>query len=112
MKTIISIKDYLPAIISTRRAVDVLDISSLDKYNEYVFDFSDISFISRSFADEFINQIKKYSINYSLKHANSNVKNMIKAVKHSQENKRTDIDHVAITTFRNNEELNQFLYTI
>jgi hypothetical protein len=100
-------------MISTRKTITNLSCQiKLEAENEYVFDFTDIVFISRSFSDEFIKYLKTANIKWQLKNANSNVKAMIEAVKQTQEYDKNDYDYVAITHFKNKTDLNSFLATI
>ena len=71
MKVTIYIKDYFPLMISTRKTITNLSCQiKLEAENEYVFDFTDIVFISRSFSDEFIKYLKTANIKWQLKNAN------------------------------------------
>lgn len=112
MKQIINIQDYYPSIIATRKAISILksEVAFFEK-KKYVFSFSNISFISRSFADEFIKYLKSSNIEWELKNTNSNVHAIVKAVLKSHENFRSDYDHIAITQFESENELNKFLTT-
>lgn len=113
MKLTIDIKDYFPVMISTRKAITNLSSQvKLEAKKEYVFDFTDIVFISRSFSDEFLKLLKSTHIKWQIKNANSNVKAMLEAVKKSQDYNKNDFDYVAITHFKNKAELNNFLAII
>ncbi len=113
MKQTIHIQDFLPSHISTRKAINKLRKNVKLKAKEYyIFDFSNITFISRSFADEFLKYLKTAGIKWQFKHINKNVSSMLKAVQHSQEFNRSDYDYVAITSFNNKNDLKNFLSAI
>lgn len=110
MKLTIYIKDYFPLMISTRKAITNLSTQvRLGAKNEYIFDFTDIVFISRSFADEFLKFLKSANIKWQLKNINSNIQSMLDVVKKSQEFKKNTYDYVAINQFKSNIELKNFL---
>ena len=112
MKRTINIQNYYPSIIATRKAISILKAEiSLIKGENYVFDFSNISFISRSFADELLKYIKTSDINWEFSNTNTNIQAILNAVKKSHENTRSDFDYVAITKFESDKEFNQFLTT-
>jgi hypothetical protein len=112
MKQSVIINKYFPKTIATRKAISVLKNEiDLIKGNVYEFDFSNITFISRSFADEFLKFIKSAEIDWVLKKMNSNVKAIIEAVRNTQESPHSAYDHIAITRFKNEAELNHFLTT-
>ena len=112
MKNTITIQDYYSSVIATRKAISLLKSNiALQEKEQYVFDFSNISFISRSFADEFLKYLKSANIIWEIKNANSNIKAIIEAVRKTQESTNSNYDHIAITHFQNKRELNQFLST-
>jgi len=112
MKTKINIKDYYSSIIATRKDISILkDKVTLMSGNEYIFDFHDISFISRSFADEFIKYLISSNIKWRFKNTNANIKAIFDAVKKSQKSTHTNFDYVAIAKFKSDKEFNQFLAT-
>ncbi len=113
MRLTIYIKDYFLVMISTRKSIKNLSAKiKLKAKNEYIFDFTDIVFISRSFADEFLKFMKSANIKWQFKNTNSNVKAMLDAVKKSHEFEKNTYNYVAITRFNNKTELNKFLTTI
>ena len=113
MKSTIYIREYLPAMVSTRQALNSLrDNIKLDSKNEYVFDFTEIEFISRSFTDELLKFLKSTNANWQTKNTNDNIDNMIMAVQRSHDYSRSSYDHVAITHFKNKHDLNTLLASI
>lgn len=113
MKHTIYIQNYLPSVISTRKAIENLTRSIiLSNEEEYSFDFASIIFISRSFADEFIKYITNSDIHWSIVNANPNVSAMFEAINRSKKDSNRSFDHVAITSFPNKLDLNHFLTTI
>ena len=112
MKNTIDIQDYYSSVIATRKAISLLKSKIVLQENQhYIFNFLNISFISRSFADEFLKYLKSANINWEIKNTNSNIKAIIEAVRKSQESTRSNYDYIAITHFQNKKELNQFLST-
>jgi hypothetical protein len=120
MKQIVNIQDFFPSYISTRKAINKLSKNvKLKAKAHYIFDFTNITFISRSFADEFLKYLKTADIKWQFKHINKNVSSMLKAVQHSQESclsaerfNRNDYDRVAVTSFTNKKDLKNFLSVI
>lgn len=90
----ISVREYFKTqgLHSREQAQELFDaILNLVHYNEEIWvDFSDIEFISRSFADELVhlkmNSNKSNLINFCC--ASSEVKNMLESVEATQTNKR------------------------
>jgi len=112
MKHTIYIHNYFPSVISTRKAISKLsDNLFLNAEDNYDFDLSEIDFISRSFADEFVKYIKNSGINWQLCNMNAGVKAMLEVVNRTAESKKRDLDYVAITSFRKKNDLNKFLAT-
>lgn len=112
MKTkIIDIKEYLPSIISTRSSIkELIEAFSFDNQHKYIFDFTDISLISRSFADEFYKFVTNSDIDYSIQNANQNIENMLNAVsKISKKDIKSDVSNITFTYFKNNNDLHNFL---
>lgn len=110
MKKVIFLKDFYPSIIATRKAISILtsEVSFIEGV-DYVFDFQDITFISRSFADEFVKHLKSSHIHWSFNNINANIQAIFDAVKKSHEQNRSNFDYVAITKFESEKEFNQFL---
>lgn len=113
MKRIIDIGNFLPGTITSRKAIEVLrSFSTLTERSSYVFDFSNIDFISRSFADELFNFVEKKNISATFVNANSNVEQILKAVQKNRSKRINSFHKIAVTTFAEKEELNKFLSLI
>lgn len=113
MKHKIVLQDYLPSIIATRSALANLQESiKLEENKEYVFDFTNITFVSRSFADEFLKYIESSNIHFKFIHINKNITSIFHAIKGASQNKQSNYDVVAITRFSNVSDLTKFLSTI
>lgn len=113
MKTIIYIKDYLPAFVSSRKSIQLIkDNVSFEQGGSYVFDFSDITFISRSFADELLKYLKEQSIKFKFKNRNKNIEVIMAVVERTQTPKERHFDHIAITSYKSRKELNGLLETL
>ena len=113
MNEIIHIKNYLPAIITSRKAIEVL-LDNLDFTisKSYIFDFSKIDFVSRAFADEFIHFIEEMNIDAKFINTNTNVFEMISVVKSNRNKRNSSFHKIAITPYFRKEELNSFLSLI
>ena len=112
-KNTIQILNYLPAIISTRKSINNLSSNvRLTAKESYILDFSGVSFISRSFADEFITYLKSADVVWKIKNANNNIKAMLDAVQKSQKSTLRDYDYVAINYLKTTKDLRSFLATI
>jgi anti-anti-sigma regulatory factor len=107
------LKNDFPVTISTRKVVaeycKQIDLSST---KEYILDFSEISFISRSSADEFLKSFANAMCKWHLINYNSNIKSMFDAVAHTQNQDTSDYEKVAITPFLDKQELSRFLAVI
>jgi hypothetical protein len=113
MSHTIYIQEYLPSIIATRSSINSFkEQAALKSGDSYVFDFSNIVFISRSFTDDFLKYIKSSNIQWKIKNANQNIKAMFCVVSHSQKSTQSDYDRVAITSFKSDSDLMNFLATI
>ncbi len=110
MKNTIYIQDYFPVIISTRSSISIFkDEMNLVRSNSYVFDFTNIHFISRAFADELYKFIKSNALDVTFRHANTNILAVYNAVINTSNNTRCDYENIPVTRFDSNEELSQFL---
>ncbi len=114
MKKIINIKDYYPAFISSRKSISILknQVDFSIKGKDITFDFSKITFISRSFAHEFIKFTKTNNLNIDIINTNINVSAMFSAVRKTETSNRRKFEDVPVTTFKNKAELNSFFATI
>jgi hypothetical protein len=114
MQEKIFMNNYYPAMISSRKSIHLLK-TQLD-FNKIgsapVFDFSDISFISRSFAHEFIKFTKTNNLNADFVNANANVSAMFAAVKKTETSGKRRFDSIPVTSFKSKKELNSFFATI
>jgi len=113
METTIYIKDYLPAFVSSRKSIQLIkDKVSLRKGGSYVFDFIEISFISRSFADELIKYLKEHSIKFQFRNHNQNIEAILSVVQKTQKPIERHFDNIAITFYRNRQDLKGLLTTL
>jgi hypothetical protein len=113
MKVTLILKNNFPATISTRNGViEFCKNLELSLNNEFTLDFSEIYFISRSCADEFVKTFTKTSCKWNLINYNAYIKSMFDAVIHTQNSMNTDYENVAITPFLNQKDLNKFLSVI
>ncbi len=115
MKTQIHIKDYYPAFISSRKSISIIkeQIDFNVTGRDISFDFSEIVFISRSFAHEFIKFAKSNNLNFKLINTNTNLSAMFASVKKTETSgNRREFDDIPVTRFKNRQELNSFFATI
>ena len=113
MKQVIDIGNYLPKTIASREAIEILrGYSTITESNSYVFDFSNIEFISRAFADELLHFIEKKNITVSFVNTNSNVQQILKAVRKNRSKRKNSFHKIAVTEFTKKEDLSKFLSLI
>ncbi len=76
--------------LTLRESADKLfQVLNSSKENKIIIDFSKIEFISRSFADEYLNEKQKTTKSITEKNLKINVKKMISIVEASRKHKRT-----------------------
>lgn len=113
MKTTINLNEFLPAFVSSRKSIKLLkDNVSLVKGGNYVINFEGISFVSRSFADEFIKFFNKHSVDFSFENMNTNLQSLFSVVQKTQQPKERHFDTITITSFKRGHELNGLLASL
>lgn len=113
MNNKIYIQDFLPSIIATRNAISFFEKDmQLIANSFYVFDFTNIFFISRAFADELYKFLKNNNIEYKFENANSNILEIFKVVQKNRTSKSYSYHEIAITSFSKKKDLVQFLSLI
>jgi hypothetical protein len=113
MDKTIYIQDFLPSIIATRKAISYFENDIKLKANaSYIFDFTNIFFISRAFADELFKYFKSNNIEFEFKNANSNIIEIFSAVQKNSSRKFNSYHEIAITSFDKRKDLVQFLSVI
>lgn len=106
----ISLKNYFPAFVSSRKSIKLLKENvSLNKEEKYIVDFSGITFVSRSFADELIKFFANESIVYELTNLNNNLKAMFNVVSGTQKPRERHFDAITVTNYKSGYELNCLL---
>ena len=110
MNEMIKLYDLFGTEIRSRSNADVLREKILD-CNISIIDLSQITFISRSFADELCNLSE--SDNIKIYNAKGIVKNMLSIVPESRKNKRIrKTDNAEMKEFSDFKSLSNFLATI
>ena len=110
MNEMIKLYDLFGTEIRSRSNTDVLREKILD-CNISIIDLSQITFISRSFADELCNLSE--SDNIKIYNAKGIVKNMLSIVSESRKNKRIRrTDNAEMKEFSDFKSLSNFLATI
>lgn len=113
MKKSINIYQYLSSTITSRKAVEVIKSEiPLVSNTAVTFDFTNIEFISRAFADELIHFIEDKGINANFKNANAVINEMLAVVQKNRGKRNSSFHHIAITPFKNKKELANFLTSI
>lgn len=113
MDSTIYIQDFLPSIIATRKAIVFFEKDMQLKANSsYTFDFANIFFISRAFADELFKFLTFNNIQFKFKNANPNIEEIFKAVQKNRSSKSYSYHEIAVTSFNKNEDLVHFLSLI
>jgi predicted RND superfamily exporter protein len=113
MKAIFNIADYLPSTVTTRKAIDEIR-SNFNRSGEstVTFNFANIDFISRAFADELLHFIEKNNMQAQFINTTSVVGEMLKAVKKNRKHRNNGFHNIAVTYFHEKEQLNQLLSLI
>lgn len=114
MKKLIYIKDYYPAFISSRKSISIIkeQVDFIETNKSISFDFSEIVFISRAFAHEFIMFTKSEILNFDFININHNVSAMFSAVKKSKKSDISSFSKIPVTSLKNKTELDSFFATI
>jgi hypothetical protein len=113
MDNVFKIINYLPSTITTRKAIEVFEYNLIDSVNnKIIFDFEDIDFISRAFADEFIHFINNQKIDALIINENTNIKAILEAVQRNRSERNNPWHNIAITHFEDREKLNHLLSLI
>ena len=111
MKQVLKIEEFFPQIIATRVSVKEFLCKQVNPNTSSVeLDFSNVIFISRSAADEFVTFFEQKSLKHKFLNLNENIKKMFKAVNktHSYKKIRSFRD-VPIVSFNSYSDLNDFL---
>lgn len=114
MKQTVILRDIYAADLFTRSRASELRTSINVAANEVELDFNNISFMSRSFADELCNIMDEMShINFSFINMCDEIKTMLNKVQNSrrQERKR-GVANAKIIKFDNIESLSEYFITM
>lgn len=113
MKKLIQIQEYLPSTITSRKSMEIINDASLLSPNiSVVFDFNNIDFISRAFADELIHFIQEKNISAEFQNTNSIVSEMLLVVKKNRNKRNSTFHNIAVTKFTDKKEFSNFLSLI
>lgn len=113
MDSTIYIQDFLPSTIATRKAISFFEKDmKLETNSSYIFDFANIFFISRAFADELFKFLTSNKIQFKFINANPNIEEIFKAVQKKHSSKSHSYHKIAVTSFNKNEDLVHFLSLI
>lgn len=113
MKKIIHIHNVLPSTITSRKSIELLrqEIASAS-HATVIFDFTNIDFISRAFADELVHFIADNYISADFQNTNSIVNEMLVVVQKNKKKRDSSFHHIAITPFMNQKDFTKFLSMI
>lgn len=112
MENVINIQNYLPATITSRKSIELFKTKMfLKKQYSYVFDFKNIDFISRAFADELFHFINDNKMKIEFINANPNILEMFNVVQKNKK-KQNSFHKIAIIPFQEEEKLSNFLSLI
>jgi hypothetical protein len=113
MDVTIHIQNFLPSIIATRKAISFFEKDmKLEANASYIFDFTNIFFISRAFADELLKFLTLNKIQFKFNNANPNIEEIFNAVQKNRSVKSNSYHEIAVTSFNKNEDLVHFLSLI
>lgn len=112
----IIVSDKTKNFLVSREAVDSLFNELKDIGSELEFDFSNVEFISRSYADQFYKAKfeweKKYSSKASIINANEEVINMLNAVSKTQNATERFFESIPVYKFSKVDKLSDYLLSI
>lgn len=116
-QTTISVFNLTGASIHTREASQILMNEIRNNYSHKVeIDFSNVSYISRSFADQFYKDKMEYEsklgTNIFVANANSTVVKMLSAVTKTQRKRINKPQDIPVYTYKDQSHLNSFLLSI
>lgn len=113
MKKTIHIHNVLPSTITSRKAVELIKRAMpLVSHASVIFDFTNIDFISRAFADELIHFVADKGISADFQNANAIITEMLVVVQKNGKKRNSSFHHIAITPFMNQKEFANFLSLI
>jgi arginine decarboxylase-like protein len=113
MEIIFNIADYLPSTITTRKAIEEIRQNlNVSDSKMVAFNFAKIDFISRAFADELLHFIEKNNIKAQFTNTNATVKQLLDAVNKNREQRNNGFHNIAVTRFKEREQLDQLLSLI
>lgn len=115
--TTISVSELIGTSIHTREASDILmRLIEKDLCDYIELDFSNVEYISRSFADEFyfdkLNYAIKLKKNLIVSNANEAVMHMLSAVAKTQNKKPNTFFNIPIYKYSSQSQLENFLLSI
>lgn len=109
----IKIVEKISDIIVTRQTIKSLfQNKKFVNYDKIIFDFSKVTFISRTAADQLYKENKKSKYNIEIINLSSNVTKMLKVVEQTQNGSPRQLYEVPIIKFKNKTTLSNFLSTI
>lgn len=110
MKKTIYIHKHLPSTVTSRQSIDLLRGELIQDFKDTViFDFTDIDFVSRAFADELIHFITENQITAEFQHANKILSEMLEVVQKNRGKRNSSFHNIAVTPFKNKKDLANFL---
>lgn len=115
--TTISVFEILGALVHTRESSKILmNLVEQDQCNNIEFDFAEVEYISRSFADQFFADKMDCAItlkkNIIVLNANETVINMINAVSRTQDKLPGALLNIPIYKYSSKSQLENFLLSI
>lgn len=119
MKKTLQIKviEHLSELLNTREAATMLlDFVKKQKADRVEFDFSDVEFMSRSFADQFHKE--RYMIQQSnglmivISNANEEIVNVLKTVERTQNKTKREFIKLPVFKYSNTDMLSDYLLSV
>jgi hypothetical protein len=119
MKALLQIQvvEEVSRLLNTREAATELMNAVRDSKCKHIeFDFSNVEFMSRSFADQFhkekINLISDSEVLIEISNANEEVVNMLRTVANTQKKVKRDYFKLPVFKFSDTELLSNYLMTV
>lgn len=113
MKTQIKIFDYLPSTIVTRDSIaDIRDLIKKSNYKQVIFNFENIEFVSRAFADELLNLIEENKLDDEFIMVSDEISEVFKIIRKNRYNGNRGYQYITVAKFTNQNQLDRFLALI
>lgn len=109
-------KEFDKTLNSREAAAKLIDMMRAGALSEIELDFSDVEFMSRSFADEYIKGatavVKQLNASISLLNANEEILRIIRAVSETQNKTERDYQKFSVVSYSDFKVLSDYMLSI